>query len=161
MNLSSGFSFLLIIFAAQFAVAGARAMREADKLRVLLHVDPILPLDPNSIGVVSMYGSVIFLVIGIIMTSVQEFGIGVAIACAIIFALLVSLGIKLGTGFVFAGHVSFYWKNVGHKNNTDPFDVRAMENLVRLKINIGKKMFAEYQETVQGYEHVVGSTNAL
>ena len=161
MNLSSGFSFLLIIFAAQFAVAGARAMREADKLRVLLHVDNALPLDPNSIGVVSMYGSVIFLVIGIIMVSVEEFGVGVAIGCACVFAALVSLGIKLGTGFVFAGHVSFYWKNVGHKTGTDPFDVRAMEDLVKLKVNIGKKMFAEYQESNEGHEYVVGSANSL
>ena len=82
----------------------------------------------------------------------QEYGYEISIACAVIFAALVLLGIKLGTGFVFAGHVSYYWKNVGHKNGTDPFDVRAMEELVRLKVQIGKKMFAEYNQAVAGHE---------
>jgi hypothetical protein len=145
MNISAGFSFLLIIFAAQFAVAASRAVRDSDKMRVLLHLDSWLPLDPNSVGVVSMYGTVITLVAGMVVASHEQYGTATTIASAAIFLVLVVLGIKVGSSFVFAGHISFYWKEVGHKNKTDPVDLHALGELMALKVKIGENLFADYK----------------
>lgn len=145
MNVSAGFSFLLIIFAAQFAVAGSRAVRDSDKMRVLLHIDSWLPLDPNSVGVVSMYGTVITLVAGMVVASYAQYGTATSIASAAVFIVLVALGIKVGSSFVFAGHISFYWKDVGHAKKTDPVDLQALEELMELKVKIGQNLYNDYK----------------
>ena len=145
MNVSAGFSFLLIIFAAQFAVAGSRAVRDSDKMRVLLHIDSWLPLDPNSIGVVSMYGTVITLIAGMVVAGHAQYGTETAIASAVVFLILVALGIKVGSSFVFSGHISFYWKDVGHAKGNDPVDLHALGELMDLKVKIGEKLFDDYK----------------
>ena len=143
MVVSAGFSFIIIVFAAQFAVAVSRSVREADKMRVLLHIDNLIKLDPNSISVVSMYGTVLPLVAGILVATAEAYSKTTMIVCFAVFLVLVAVGAKLGAGFVSAGHISIYWKAAHLKG--DPVDLELLTQLIKKKVEIGKALFGDWK----------------
>lgn len=74
MSITSALSLFLIVLAAQYTIAANRSVRDSDKIRVLIHVDPWLPIDPTTMGVICMYGSSLFLLAGITAGQFAEYG---------------------------------------------------------------------------------------
>ena len=150
-------SFFLVILAPCYSIGINRAVRDSDKVRVALWRIPYLKIDINTLAVLPMGLSVMFLCASLAVLSFEGHGTIVGLILTLLVFPALASAAWLGRQIMYAGHVFYYWRRIGHVaagERKDPVDLKLIDDMMQMRFKISKQLHDDYLKRPNDRFHV-------